>query len=309
MKQTSAWFVLIYALTANIGTALQNPYCSLPCSFGTEKIFIHTVCERDKDKCGPGPKCGPGFRQIEMTDELRQYALDIHNELRNKVASGNEVRSQQPSAKKMMILKYSKELEFIAQCWANTCNGKPLVHDVCRGSKTYEHVGQNLGFINSSKPIVNFKKPIKELINYWYDEVKTFDRNWVNYTANRGPNVKVGHYTQMLWGDTDAVGCAIATYTTKNLNTKVPKPHVEYHPIYGEVTIVHLPKNTNWHHLILVCNYSPGGNYIGEPLYDIGSPCTGCPDSMSCSQRYPALCGNDIPITKQYDFFTPYFRF
>lgn len=56
-------------------------------------------------KCGPGPKCGPDFKEVEMTDALRQYILDLHNELRNNVAAGNETRGgRQPQAKKMMTM-------------------------------------------------------------------------------------------------------------------------------------------------------------------------------------------------------------
>lgn len=39
-----------------------------------------------------------------MTDEWRQYVLDLHNQLRNKVAAGNESRNNQPSAANMNVL-------------------------------------------------------------------------------------------------------------------------------------------------------------------------------------------------------------
>lgn len=39
-----------------------------------------------------------------MTDETRQFVLDLHNKLRNKVASGNETRNEQPPATNMNIL-------------------------------------------------------------------------------------------------------------------------------------------------------------------------------------------------------------
>lgn len=55
-------------------------------------------------KCGPNKKCGPDFKIIEMSDDLRQNVLDLHNELRNNVASGNETRNDQPSATNMKML-------------------------------------------------------------------------------------------------------------------------------------------------------------------------------------------------------------
>lgn len=43
-----------------------------------------------------------------MTDEIRQSLLDLHNELRNKVASGNETRNDQPPATNMNVLVKKK---------------------------------------------------------------------------------------------------------------------------------------------------------------------------------------------------------
>lgn len=96
------------------------------------------------------------------------------------------------------------ELEYIAQCWANTCNGNPLNHDVCRRTgdlfcnnlfllqfnfklivAEFEHVGQNLGFINSSLAEIDVVKALKQLILLWYDEVAIYKNEWVNVTEDR----------------------------------------------------------------------------------------------------------------------------
>lgn len=52
-------------------------------------------------KCGPDPKCGPDFEIINLVDADRQYILDIHNYLRNKVALGFEKNGDQPTASNM----------------------------------------------------------------------------------------------------------------------------------------------------------------------------------------------------------------
>lgn len=39
-----------------------------------------------------------------MTDELRQAILDKHNELRNKIAMGEEKTGSQPAASNMNVL-------------------------------------------------------------------------------------------------------------------------------------------------------------------------------------------------------------
>lgn len=55
-------------------------------------------------KCGPGPLCGDSFQEVQLSDADRQYIVDIHNYLRNKVALGFEKRGEQPSATNMNII-------------------------------------------------------------------------------------------------------------------------------------------------------------------------------------------------------------
>ena len=40
----------------------------------------------------------------------------------------------------------------------------------------------------------------------------------------------------------------------------------------------------------LVCNYGPGGNTIGRPMYSIGRACGAC---QKCSNAFPGLCASD----------------
>lgn len=246
--------------------AFAANYCDLSCDFFEEKIS-HTVCDRKDVKCGARPNCGSDFKVIPLNKALRRYVVDMHNYLRNKVALGDEKRGEQPKAADMSFMEYNEELEYIAQCWANACNGNPLLHDNCRRTEKYNHVGQNLGFINSSISFdkSNQIKPIlKSLIFLWYDEVKNFNNQWINKTENR-EDVVVGHYTQLIWAQTTEIGCALSYYTTFN--------------------------NRKWHHLLLVCNYGPGGNYLGLPVYTIGEPRSKCSKNSRKNRFYKGLCG------------------
>ena len=66
-----------------------------------------------------------------------------------------------------------------------------------------------------------------------------------NYAANScASGEQCGHYTQMVWRSTRFVGCAI-----RNCSTGTP---------FGA-------QFPNW--TIVVCNYSPPGNYIGQRPY------------------------------------------
>lgn len=73
---------------------------------------------------------------------------------------------------------------------------------------------------------------------YWAQEVTNY-----SYTSNScAAGQQCGHYTQMVWRSSTHLGCGI-----RQCNSGSPWGA-------GEWTVV-------------VCNYSPPGNYIGEPPY------------------------------------------
>lgn len=52
-------------------------------------------------------------------------------------------------------------------------------------AEIYSHVGQNLGYMNSTNPRINKVKAIKDLILLWYNEVALFNSSWLSDTQNR----------------------------------------------------------------------------------------------------------------------------
>ncbi|KAJ8941289.1 hypothetical protein NQ314_010439, partial [Rhamnusium bicolor] len=144
----------------------------------------------------------------------------------------------------------------------------------------YGHVGQNLGFTNSSIPEIDTVKSIKDLILLWYDEVSIFNTTWINDTRDRG--VKVGHYTQLVWAETTEIGCAMTYYTTIETQRK-------------------------WYHIVFVCNYGPGGNYVSRPVYKIGKPCSKCPKGFKQNKKYKGLCGKAKNLDKTEHFKNDFF--
>ena len=59
----------------------------------------------------------------------------------------------------------------------------------------------------------------------------------------------IGHYSQLVWAETNRIGCGMARYTGGS---------------YGN-------------NQLYVCNYAPGGNYLNQPVYKVGSPASACP--------------------------------
>ncbi len=73
-----------------------------------------------------------------------------------------------------------------------------------------------------------------QLVDMWGGEKQNFQPGTFPDVSTTGNWMDVGHYTQLVWRDTTQVGCGLAT---------------------GGGSAV------------LVCRYSPPGNYEGEPVY------------------------------------------
>ena len=93
----------------------------------------------------------------------------------------------------------------------------------------------------------------------WYDEVEIFSNKHIQPFKFSTPT---GHYTQLVWADTDKVGCGATSY-----------------------------REGKWFATLYTCNYGPNGNFIRGEMYADGSACSECSAGSSCSLRYPGLCG------------------
>jgi predicted component of type VI protein secretion system len=96
-------------------------------------------------------------------------------------------------------------------------------------------------------------------VSMWYNEVN-------NYEGESAPveefefDEATAHYTQIAWAQTYAIGCGF----------------VEFYA-------------NGWYNNFLVCNYGPGGNVIGQPMYQIGQfEANQC--EYGASSNYEDLC-------------------
>ena len=69
--------------------------------------------------------------------------------------------------------------------------------------------------------------------------------------------IKYGHLTQLIWAETDKLGCGI-TLLVRNM--------------FG---------GSMWKYL-LVCEYGPAGNVESRPIYQYGKSCSRCPVDTNC---------------------------
>ncbi|XP_055906368.1 CRISP/Allergen/PR-1 isoform X2 [Eupeodes corollae] len=149
----------------------------------------------------------------------------------------------------MQEIVWDEELAARAQEWANNCEFR---HDPNRNIKRFT-MGQNLAVIWSTAPLEPDDGDFVSRINNWFNEVQKY-----SFGASWSP--KTGHYSQLIWGETNLIGCGFSEY----------KDTAKYNKLY-------------------VCNYGPGGNVVGSSPYEIGKP--SCKSyGMVPSQRYRGLC-------------------
>ncbi len=114
---------------------------------------------------------------------------------------------------------WDDELALFAQNWTDAC-----VFEHSKGE-----TGENLAIDSRSV------RPT-DIVDYWYSEIADYD--YADNTCARG--AQCGHYTQVVWRDTERIGCA-----------KTACSNVEGFGA-GEF----------W-----ACEYDPPGNFVGEKPY------------------------------------------
>ena len=211
---------------------------------------------------GPSADCTTKtiFRQLSSAG--KQAILDKHNELRGKVAKGQQ--SDQPGATNMRKVVWSQELETIAQRWADQCT---FGHDTTRMKLDGTSVGQNvyIGYSSAQEQEDSLQSGMAAPAQAWYDEVTDpgFSSSNINpFVFESG----AGHYTQVVWAETEEVGCAVVYF----LDSSAP---LDYNNL-------------------VVCNYAVAANLVGGSMYNTGTQCTACPTGYICED---GLCHLKYP--------------
>ena len=116
---------------------------------------------------GPSEACQPNLIYRRLNDDAKKNLLDKHNELRRKVAKGEQ--DGQPPAANMRKMVWNMELEEIAQRWADQCIHD---HDPLRWKKDSTRVGQNDYISTGSKESLDtIQKSMGNITELWFNEV------------------------------------------------------------------------------------------------------------------------------------------
>jgi len=206
---------------------------------------------------GPSSSCQSSTIFRELDPAAQQAILDRHNELRAKVARGEETNGDQPSAANMRKMAWNSELTAISQRWADQCT---FGHDSVRTLADSTRVGQNAYYSASSNQLSQSEVMGRAsyAVDSWYNEVA--DPGFTNTDIKPFKfSYGAGHYTQVVWAETDEIGCGQVYY-----------------------------KDGSWFKSLIICNYAVAGNMQSGVMYVAGPACSQCPAGTACDGQ--GLC-------------------
>ncbi|CAA0081173.1 Uncharacterised protein [Halioglobus japonicus] len=172
------------------------------------------------------PEGGVDCSSIVPGSNFRDEILCAHNQRRGTFPTPTPVPA-------LNDLEWDQDLADIAAGYAAQCT---WAHNADRSAGYPGYVGENLALFSSGWPVADVAE--SSLFNWVEGEMPDYD-----YATNTCSGV-CGHYTQVVWRDTEKVGCAVQQCATfSNLGSQWDDGY------------------------IVVCDYSPGGNYNGQLPY------------------------------------------
>eukprot|EP01023_Acetabularia_acetabulum_P044753 TRINITY_DN450_c2_g1_i2.p1 TRINITY_DN450_c2_g1~~TRINITY_DN450_c2_g1_i2.p1 ORF type:complete len:190 (+),score=38.17 TRINITY_DN450_c2_g1_i2:63-572(+) len=168
-----------------------------------------------------------GVQQNNGQLSFEQEYLNLHNIYRNRHCVVN--------------LRWDGVLQNSALQFAQGCRWGHDV-DLLKGLNQ----GENL---YAAGPAEYFTRSPQEVMSAWYDEIDLFDY------FNPKFEEATGHFTQIVWEDTTAVGCAI---------------HI-CPEFVGSERRSPLSQSGSWEYM--VCRYDPPGNVINYMSIKVTPPC------------------------------------
>eukprot|EP00105_Crassostrea_gigas_P011716 XP_011427504.1 PREDICTED: peptidase inhibitor 16 [Crassostrea gigas] len=142
-------------------------------------------------------------------------------------------------AANMKEMKWDEDLASLAEGWAKAC---VRGHNQNRETREFKKVGENI-YRNTRR-------------KSGFDAVVSWFKEKSSYNLMEGSCSGVcGHYTQVVWADSEYLGCAVA------FCPKFFRGRGGYN---------------------YVCNYGPRGNWRGKKPYVPGIPCSSCPLGYGC---------------------------
>jgi hypothetical protein len=181
-----------------------------------------------------------------LNDADRAEAVAAHNDVRQRVAQEESVRLG--GTVSIAPLTWDPAPATVAQQWAellvnqdppkicHRCGTNACAPELIPNQCSPGNLGENIFWTRSTgTPDGSAGAAVKS----WADEKLDYDYDQNSCASGK----QCGHYTQIVWSNTQRLGCGRAARTTGGLN-----------------------------HVIWVCNYAPPGNVTGQRPYGAGAP-------------------------------------
>ncbi|EJW88971.1 hypothetical protein WUBG_00121 [Wuchereria bancrofti] len=196
-----------------------------------------------------------------FNEEQRRQIIAIHNQLRAREPASN-----------MQELVWDQRLADLAYGHAKRCDAwHRSAYE--RQGHGYSYIGENIWWSNEAYLRSNLQSAMLDFFN---------ERPYYDYNTNKCmKGAQCGHYTQYVWGETCAVGCAAVHCNGIKNGRGINQGH------------------------IIICNYGEGGNQFEKRPYIFGPRCSNCRCGGECTSeglcppccsgmRYPQQ-GNFLP--------------
>uniref|UniRef100_A0A336M212 CSON007727 protein n=1 Tax=Culicoides sonorensis TaxID=179676 RepID=A0A336M212_CULSO len=260
---------IIYSMTATIDSSVD--YCKIE-KQKCKNIGQHIGCSASGYPFKKQSNC-TNIKQVKLSNRNKNYILKLHNNLRNKLASGNI--QKYPPASRMLEMFWDTELEATACLHVNYCI---MEHDECRATPSYHYPGQNLRLTQYTNFLqTDIEMEFHNGIQEWFEEYKDVEPDIIENYERRLNHKQYGHFTLMSKENNERIGCCHITFERKSPNSK----KIEY----GHM---------------LTCNYLET-NVPFKMVYLTGKPSTRCKDHGSNykpSKNYKNLCSNPVETEK-----------
>lgn len=110
----------------------------------------------------------------------------------------------------------------------------------CTKTKKFQALGAN--YVHLEHQRSSNMNLFQEAVQKWYNQIESVDKHAIN-RYRHGESWKM--FTQMIWDKSYLLGCGNTRFATGYM---------------------------------VVCLYAPAGNVIGEPVFELGKPCSECPE-------------------------------
>ena len=191
---------------------------------------------------------GPSaLEYVALSQQDKLLFVKEHNDYRRKT---------KPVGSNIQEMVWDEEIARYAAARSSKCYFGHSDRSARKTSK-FKYIGENIYAATFANDLAN-SRAIMDTVESWYEEIKDYSYN----SDSCNPNAVCGHYTQVVWATSYALGCGI----TKCKNFRFSRG--------GKA----------WDKAVLVfCSYGPGGNFAGQKPYESGAACSKCSKSSTCN--------------------------